>query len=200
MKKLVINAGLAAFVLALVAISLSKSALFSPPREERKSEVISEFIHLSLAPDANNLDFLSSGRTQRVIRATRLEHIHPALLAEFARLSGIPEDRLRAQMSDPSLSNAFDITGVVFDSPKTFQTGQTAEWAWALVTQSAEDRASDEAASAECGLSQHCGAWLLSWTDETWYYAPVGAAQLDQAVIDAMPWLEAVIRDELGAI
>ncbi len=193
MRQLIIYTGLACFVAAAFAANLPNSVLFAPSGKARKSQVISEFINLSAAPSELRIDFLNRQRLQRMNHETRLAHIQPGLIAQTALATDLTVEEVRIQLSNPDVTSAFDHTGVMFDPPNNFISGQTGPWTWALVTQRAEDAVD----RTDCGLTAHCGVWLLYWTQDQWFYSPVGHPDLNAILVSGAPELEPVIRDEL---
>ncbi|MEM7596191.1 MAG: hypothetical protein AAF382_00755 [Pseudomonadota bacterium] len=185
MRQWVIYAGLALVVTLALAVSLLNRDRAG--EDTRYTQVISEFINLSAAPDPRGMDFLSRTRIQRTNRLDRLAHIQPDILTAFAATLDLSEEQLRLQIADPERTNAFDHTGAVFDAPSSLDAGQAGAYAWARVTERAESRASEGAESAGCGQTRPCRAWLVYWDASTWYYAPVGTPAQAAAVQDAVP-------------
>jgi hypothetical protein len=192
---MVIYAGIAAFVLAVIGANLPGSALFSDRSSDRQSQVVSEFITLSAAPDDSGLDFLSRNRTLRHNRKVRLEHLQPQLLTAFAVKMSVSADRLQSVLLDPNLTNAFDYTGVRFSKPATFHSGTSGTWNWVLATQDPEGASDDPEEAADCGLHGHCGLWMLYWDADTWFYAPVGHPDLENLLAQVEPDLGAALSD-----
>ncbi|MEL6648461.1 MAG: hypothetical protein AAFQ05_12330 [Pseudomonadota bacterium] len=196
MRQLVIYAGLALIVTLALAVSLLNRR--APEADQRSTQVISEFINLSAAPDPRGMDFLSRTRIQRTNRLERLAHIEPRVITAFAQAQDTSEDNLRLQIADPDQSNAFDHTGVVFDPPQSFAKGQAGGWTWTLVTERAETRASQAEGSAGCGQTRSCRAWVLYWDDTAWYYAPVATPAHSASLKDAMPELADAMAEILA--
>lgn len=197
MRRTVIYGGIVLWLAIVLALGLR-----SPQENEadmRRSEVISAFINLSAAPDDRGLDFLSRERTQRENRAGRFNHIQASVLNAHAAQNNQTVESLVAQIKDPQRSNAFDYTGVQFDDPRRFFSGQMENWTWSFAKQAAETRASDGTISAACGSPDPCRMWLLYWTAEDWYYAPVGTATLYAAFLEAAPEFAEVL-DRLEAM
>ncbi|MEO0772301.1 MAG: hypothetical protein AAFZ04_03875 [Pseudomonadota bacterium] len=195
MKQTVIYAGLALVIALALAVSLMDGDRTS---QTRAQSLVSEFIILSAPPDPRGVDFLARARIQRDNRLTRLTHVQPEAITAYATALGLSEDALRLQIADPDQTGPFDHTGVVFDSPQTLLTGVAAPWGWALVTERAEFRASAGGELAACGSDTPCRAWILYWTAQDWYYAPVGAPVLMAALEEAAPGLAASLSAARG--
>lgn len=196
MRQLLVYAGLALVIAAALAVSLTTR---KPASEDaRFTEVVSEFIILSAAPDDRGIDFLSRERTQLANRTARLDHIEPAVLLAYASALNFTELDLRIQIVDPDQTGPFDHTGVIFNTPDQFTSGQAAGFHWARVTERAENRASGSSEPANCGQERRCRAWLVYWDEATWYYAPVGSAQLDAALSKGQPDLSEILQASEG--
>lgn len=199
-KQRLIYAGLALCVTLALAVTLATRPKDGP--DKRMTEVISDFIILSAAPDPRGVDFLSRDRVQRANRQARLTHVQPQVIAHYAAALGLEEEALRQQISDPNQTGPFDHTGLIFDSPDTFATGTAAPWHWARVTERAERaeiRASQTGEVATCGSDRPCRVWLVYWDAAEWYYAPVGEAALDAAVEEAVPALAPALKSDPAA-
>lgn len=184
-KRKVTYAGLALVIALAFAVSLK--ARRDTPDQARFSQVISEFITLSAAPDPRGLDFLSRDRVQRSNRAERLAHVQPAVLSAFAASLNVTEPTLRAQILDPQQTNAFDYTGIIFDSPDDLVQGQSGAWTWAILEERAEIQAGETVELVECGTETSCRVWLLYWDEDMWYYAPSGSEIFNRALLAAVP-------------
>ncbi|MEL7013356.1 MAG: hypothetical protein AAFO72_08750 [Pseudomonadota bacterium] len=191
-KRKVTYAGLALVVALALAVSLK--ARHGAQDETRFSQVISEFINLSAAPDPRGLDFLSRDRVQRTNRAERLAHIQPSVLEALAASMDADEASLRAQITDPLQTNAFDYTGLVFDSPDDLEQGQAGPWSWAILEERAAIQAGETVELVDCGQDAPCRIWLLYWDETMWFYAPAGAQAFNDALLEAVPDLAGVVE------
>ena len=191
-KRRITYAGLALIVALALAVSLT--ARRDTAGASQFSQVISEFINLSAAPDPRGLDFLSRDRVQRTNRAERLTHIEPSLLTALAVSLDVDEPTLRAQILDPLQTNAFDYTGIVFDSPSDLEQGQSGPWSWAILEERAQIQAGETVELVECGQDTPCRIWLLYWDADMWYFAPTGSERVNRALREAVPDLSDVVR------
>lgn len=151
--------------------------------QARQAEVISAFFNLTAEPGAGGLnglrlDWLVRDEWRRERRRERLAHIHPDLLAAHAHRLKLGAEGFRELLIDPNRPDPFDIAGVTLAFPET--AGQAAgEWSWVLVAETVQ--------AEEDGPA--CDQWLVFWDASTWYFAPVGMAELNDSLKAALPAL-----------
>lgn len=175
-----------------LAANLPETWLIGQSGEARRSEVISEFLNLSADPGAGGMagvrmDWLVQSRQLRARRQDRLEHVPGALLAGYAERMGMTEAALRAVLTDPEQADPFEISGRDFGHVDDIAYGAAGPWRWGLV------RAEEEDEVTEPGLEMGgCGIWLVFWNEAAWFYAPVGSAELNAPLAEAVPELAGV--------
>ncbi|WP_300894459.1 hypothetical protein [Roseovarius sp.] len=179
-------------VAAGLAANLPQAWLIGQDEAARRSEVISDFLNLSVDPGAGGLsgvrmDWLVQARQLRERREERLAHVPGALLAEYASETGLTEAELRAVLTDPDRADPFEISGHDFGHVEDIEHGAEGPWRWGLVVAERED----EVAKPGVALGG-CGMWLLFWDEGTWFYAPVGSGELNGLLAEAVPELAGV--------
>ncbi|MGR3382289.1 hypothetical protein [Roseovarius indicus] len=183
---------LALLAAAGLAANLPESWLIGQSGEARRSEVISEFLNLSVDPGAGGMagvrmDWLVQSRQLRERREERLEHVPPALLAAYAARMEMTEPALREVLTDAERADPFELSGFEFGHVDDIDYGAADPWHWGLVRSEAEDEVT------EPGLEMGgCGIWLVFWTETEWFYAPVGSAELNDPLAEAVPELAGV--------
>ena len=142
------------------------------PTQPRAGAVLSDFVNLGADPGAGGilrLDFLVSNAARAARREARLAHIHPDLLAAHAGQAGLTPEEMRARVIDPDRTDPFDITGLVPPDREALREVQASAWR-ALVLPGPK-------------------AWLLYFTQDEWFYAPLGTAAHEGALAQAHPEL-----------
>lgn len=168
---------LAGFALLAVFAGLPDPRSTDSGPAARRSEVVSAFFNLTVEPGSGGLagvrlDWLVRNEWKRDRRRERLEHVHPDLLAAHARRRDMSPAAFRELLIDPTRPDPFDIAGAALEFPEA--EGQRAgDWAWIRVVETAPA----------------CGQWLLFWNADAWYFAPVGASDLNDAFQAALPGL-----------
>ncbi|MEQ8291714.1 MAG: hypothetical protein RIA08_05850 [Roseovarius sp.] len=181
-----------------LAANLPQGWLIGQSEEARRSEVISDFLNLSVDPGAGGLsgvrmDWLVQTRQLRERREARLAHVPGALLAGYAAEMGLTEAELRAVLTDPERHDPFEISGHDFGHVEDIAHGTKGPWRWGLVVAERED----EVAEPGPALSG-CGMWLLFWDEGAWFYAPVGSRELNGLLEDAVPALAGVAPERVA--
>lgn len=191
------------YLLALVAVAglaanLPQTWLIGQSGEARRSEVISEFLNLSVDPGAGGMagvrmDWLVQSRQLRERREERLEHVPPGLLSAYAASMEMTEAALRAVLTDAARADPFEISGAEFGHVDDIEHGAKGPWHWALVRSEAEDEVTEPGPGLGLGLAMGgCGIWLVFWTEAEWFYAPVGSGELNAPLAEAVPELAGV--------
>lgn len=190
---------LALLVAAGLAANLPREWLFGQGEAERRSEVISAFLNLSVDPGAGGLsgvrmDWLVQARQLRERREARLAHVPEAVLAGYAEGLGRTEAEVRAVLTDPEQADPFEITGHDFGHVEDIAHGTQGPWRWGLVTAEREDEV-EAPGQAMAG----CGMWLVFWDEADWFYAPVGSGELNAVLEEAVPGLAGVAPGEAAS-
>lgn len=183
---------LAAAGVAALAVNLPSGWLDGQDEAARRSEVISEFLNLSVDPGAGGMagvrmDWLVQSRQLRERREARLAHVPEPLLEGYAARMGMTDAAFRAVLIDPDRANAFEISGHDFGHVDDIEYGAAGPWRWGLVVAEREDEV-DEPGPEMAG----CGMWLVFWNDSDWFYAPVGSRELNAVLGEAVPALAGV--------
>ncbi|MEQ8897432.1 MAG: hypothetical protein RID23_10080 [Roseovarius sp.] len=181
-------------VVAGLAANLPRSWLTGQDEAARRSEVISDFLNLSVDPGAGGLsgvrmDWLVQSRQLRDRREARLAHVPEAVLVGYAGRMGMTQAALRAVLTDPEQADPFEITGHDFGHVKDIAHGTEGRWRWGLVTAEREDEVTGPGPGPEMA---GCGMWLVFWDDSAWFYAPVGSRELNAVLEEAVPDLAGV--------
>ncbi|WP_422028602.1 hypothetical protein [Roseovarius sp.] len=191
---------LALLVAAGLAANLPQAWLIGQDEEARRSEVISDFLNLSVDPGAGGfsgvrMDWLVQARQLRERREERLAHVPGALLAGYAAETGLTEAELRAVLTNPEQADPFEISGHDFGHVEDIAHGAEGPWRWGLVVAEAEAEAeaeSEDEAREPAPELAGCGKWLVFWDDAAWFYAPVGSRELNGLLAAAVPELAGV--------
>ena len=187
---------MALFLGVVIAVTLPNSKLFDPAPEDRRKEVISAFINATADPGKGGIyrtDWLVTNRQLRQVRQKRLAHVHPAVLAAFAKSLGIATDEFREILIDAARPDPFELAGTAFNVTEIFDRGESDTWSWVLMPEWIDMSQSEPAQRGECGV------WLVFWTDKDWYYAPVGSPEFDAPLLSALPEFSSLFLDPLPA-
>lgn len=174
-------------VVGAVAANVPRGWFTEETQEVRRGAVFSEFVNLSAEPGAGEMAFLQSwaalsGQSRRA-RKDRIGHVQPALLDAYAAHLGISAEAMRKQFLSPEVATPFDLRTVPVERPDFAVHGQAGDWFWGLID-------IDRSMQAEADRPfAWCSVWVVYWTPEDWFYAPVGTELLDGFLLQATPAL-----------